>query len=37
VSGRECRFIRLVNIGRNYWGDDRIKFAGWEIFGSLVE
>jgi hypothetical protein len=33
----ECRFIRLVNIGRNHWGSDQIVISAWEIFGSLVE
>jgi hypothetical protein len=33
----ECGFIRLVNIGRNHCGDDRILISAWEIFGSLVE
>jgi hypothetical protein len=33
----ECRFIRLVNIGRNRFGDDRIALSAWEIFGGLIE
>jgi hypothetical protein len=33
----ECRFIRLVNIGRNHFGEDRILISAWEIFGSLLE
>jgi hypothetical protein len=37
VDGRECRFIRLVNIGRNHRGDDMLAISAWEIFGSLVE
>jgi hypothetical protein len=37
ADGGECRFIRLVNIGRNHWGDDRLRISVWEIFGSLVE
>jgi hypothetical protein len=38
VAGdRECRFIRLVNIGKNHGGDDGICSSAWEIFGSLVE
>jgi hypothetical protein len=32
-----CRFIRLVNIGRNHYGNDRLVIAAWEIFGSLLE
>jgi hypothetical protein len=35
--GRECRFIRLVNIGRNYGGSDQIWISAWEIFGGLAE
>jgi hypothetical protein len=37
AGGRECRFIRLVNIGRNHWGSDSIWIYAWEIFGSLTE
>jgi hypothetical protein len=37
VVGGECRFIRLVNIGRNHNGDDWLWISVWEIFGSLVE
>jgi hypothetical protein len=37
VGGGECRFIRLVNIGRNHFGDDQLWITAWEIFGSLVE
>jgi hypothetical protein len=33
----ECRFIRLVNVGRNHLGSDTLAFSAWEIFGSLVE
>jgi hypothetical protein len=32
----ECRFIRLVNIGRNHFGNDRLKISAWEIFGRFV-
>jgi hypothetical protein len=35
-SGK-CRFIRLVNIGRNHWGWTQLRISAWEIFGSLVE
>jgi hypothetical protein len=38
VETREPRrFIRLVNIGRNHYGDDRLVISAWEVFGSLVE
>jgi hypothetical protein len=33
----ECRFIRLVHIGRNHLGNDRLCICAWEIFGSLIE
>jgi hypothetical protein len=33
----ECRFIRLVNIGKNYFRDDHLCISAWEIFGSLVD
>jgi hypothetical protein len=34
---RPCRFIRLVNIGRNHFGSDRLCIDAWEIFGLLIE
>jgi hypothetical protein len=38
VGGGECRFIRLVNIGRNHSGwNDILWISAWEIFGNLVE
>jgi hypothetical protein len=37
VAGGECRFIRLVNIGRNHAGHDVFFISAWEIFGSLIE
>jgi hypothetical protein len=37
AGGGECRFIRLVNIGRTHSGNDTICISGWEIFGSLFE
>jgi hypothetical protein len=37
VGGGECRFIRLVNIGRNHHEDDQLNISAWEIFGSLVK
>jgi hypothetical protein len=33
----ECRFIRLVNIGRNHSGNDYLWISAWEIFGCLIE
>jgi hypothetical protein len=33
----ECRFIRLVNIGRNHIGYDLLCISAWEIFGNLAE
>jgi hypothetical protein len=37
ARGGGCRFIRLVNIGRNHRGSDLLSISAWEIFGSLVE
>jgi hypothetical protein len=37
AGGGECRFLQLVNIGRNHMGDDRLVITAWEVFGSLVE
>jgi hypothetical protein len=37
TGGGECRFIRLVNIGRNHWGNDLLCISAWEIFGNLIE
>jgi hypothetical protein len=37
AGGGECRFIRLVNIGRNHYGYDILRISAWEIFGGLVE
>jgi hypothetical protein len=37
AGGGECRFIRLVNIGRNHRGDDRLCISAWEVFGNLIE
>jgi hypothetical protein len=37
AGGGECRFIRLVNIGRNHFGDDQLVISAWEILGSLKE
>jgi hypothetical protein len=33
----ECRMIRLVNVGRNWHGDDALYISAWEIFGILIE
>jgi serine/threonine protein kinase len=33
----ECRFIRLVNVGRNHLGDDQLCIEAWEIFGTIIE
>jgi hypothetical protein len=37
ADGGECRFIRLVNVGRSHYGDDCLWISAWEIFGSLFE
>jgi hypothetical protein len=37
AGGGKCRFIRLVNIGRNHGGNDWLAISGWEIFGGLLE
>jgi hypothetical protein len=37
TGGGECRFIRLVNIGRTHRENDRLAISGWEIFGILIE
>jgi hypothetical protein len=37
AAGAECRFIRLVNIGRNHHGDGQLVITAWEIFGGLIE
>jgi hypothetical protein len=37
AGGEKCRFIRLVQIGRNHFGDDRLFISAWKIFGSLFE
>jgi hypothetical protein len=37
ADGGECRFIRLVNIGRNHFGNDYLLISTWEIFGVLIE
>jgi hypothetical protein len=37
VTHWECRFIRLVNIGRNHSGSDHMCISAWEIFGRFVD
>jgi hypothetical protein len=32
-----CRFIKLMNVGRNHEGDDCLLIQAWEIFGTLTE
>jgi len=36
-GGVDCRFIRLVNVGKNSAGSDCMSISGWEIFGLLIE
>jgi hypothetical protein len=37
AGGGECRFIQLVNIGRNHWASDEHFISAWETFGNLIE
>jgi hypothetical protein len=37
AGGGECRFIRLVNIGRNHSGRTCLGITAWEIFGGLFK
>jgi hypothetical protein len=37
AKSEKCRFIRLVNIGRNHHGSDCLVISSLEIFGSLME
>jgi hypothetical protein len=37
ADGGKCRFIRLVNIGRNHCGNDLLAISAWETFRSLIE
>jgi hypothetical protein len=32
----EGRFIRLVNIGKNHYGDNCLALSAWEIFGTVI-
>jgi hypothetical protein len=33
----ECRFIRVTQTGNNMYGNDRLAFHAFEVFGTLVE
>jgi hypothetical protein len=35
AGGVECRFIRLVNIGKDYCRSDSLEICACEIFGNL--
>jgi hypothetical protein len=37
AGGEKCRFIRLVNIGRNQAGTDNACNSAWEIFGRVIK
>jgi hypothetical protein len=37
ADGANCRFIRLVNIGRNHAGSGCLWISAWEIFGRCFE
>jgi hypothetical protein len=37
ADAEDCRFVRLVNIGRTHYGIDELAISVWEICGSLVE
>jgi hypothetical protein len=37
AGGEECRFIRLVNIGKNDLWNDALRISACEIFGNLLE
>jgi hypothetical protein len=34
---KESRFIRLINVGRNHYGNDALVISSFEIFGLLME
>jgi hypothetical protein len=36
-EARECRYVRLVNVGKNHRGDDMLTISVFELFGTLVE
>jgi hypothetical protein len=31
----QCRFIKLVNLGKNHYGDETLVISAWKIFGTL--
>jgi hypothetical protein len=33
----QSSLVRLVNIGKNHAGDDKLMIAAFELFGSLIE
>jgi hypothetical protein len=37
AGGAEFHFTRLVNIGRNHSGDNRLAKSAWEDFESLFK
>jgi hypothetical protein len=37
TEGEICRFLRLVNIGKNHFGHDMLAIAGFEVFDTLIE
>jgi hypothetical protein len=36
-GGEACRFVRVVNIGRNHRGDRMPRISAGEVFGTLIE
>jgi hypothetical protein len=34
---QQCRYIRVVNVGRNHNGNDALSLASFEIFGFLID
>jgi hypothetical protein len=37
AASKVCRFVKLVNIGRNHCGASGLVICAWEIFGFLIE
>jgi hypothetical protein len=37
AGGRECRFIRLVTIGRKHYENDQLRISAREVFENLIE
>jgi hypothetical protein len=35
-NSAECRFIRLTQTGKNYYGNDCLYIDGFEVFGTLL-